>query len=65
MNNPGTVLIKVVALAGGAILGALLSRWVDDLLAKQSQSQSDYDKARYAQGLGPIAPQPSPEEQHE
>ena len=64
MNNPGTIL-KVVALAGGAILGALLSRWVDDLLSKQARSQSDYDKERYAQGLGPIPSQPSTEEHHE
>lgn len=63
MNNPGTIL-KVVALAGGAILGALLSRWVDELLAKQAQAQTDYDKERYAQGLGPISSQQS-EERHE
>jgi hypothetical protein len=64
MNNPSTIL-KVIALAGGAILGALLSHWVDDLLAKQAHSQSDYDKERYAQGLGPIPPQPSAEEHHQ
>ncbi len=64
MNNPGTIL-KVVALAGGAILGALLSRWVDELISKQAQSQSDYDKERYAQGLGPISSQTSTEERHE
>jgi hypothetical protein len=64
MNNPGTIL-KVVALAGGAIVGALLSRWVDDLLSKQARSQSDYDKVRYAQGLGPIPSQSPSEEHHE
>lgn len=63
MNNSGTILLKVVALTGGAVLGALLSRWVDDLLAKQAQSQSDHDKARYAQGLGPIASSPTDEQQ--
>ena len=61
MNNPGTIL-KVVAVAGGAILGALLSHWVDDLIARQARPQSDYDKERYAQGLGPIPPQSSAEE---
>lgn len=65
MNNPTTVLIKVVALAGGALAGALLSRWVDELISKQAQSQSEYDKARYAQGLGPITPQSSTKEQSE
>jgi hypothetical protein len=57
MNNSTTVLLKVVALAGGALVGALLSRWVDELISKQAQSQSEYDKARYEQGLGPISPQ--------
>jgi hypothetical protein len=65
MNNPTSVLLKVVALAGGAVVGALLSRWVDELISKQAQSQSEYDKARYAQGLGPITPQSSPEKQSE
>ena len=65
MNNSTTVLLKVVALAGGALVGALLSRWVDELISKQAQSQSEYDKARYEQGLGPITPQPSVKEQSE
>jgi hypothetical protein len=59
MNNPGTVLWKVVALVGGATLGAFLAHWVDGFLARHAQKQSDYDKARYAQGLGPIDPPPS------
>jgi hypothetical protein len=65
MNNSTTVLLKVVALAGGALVGALLSRWVDELISKQAQSQSEYDKARYEQGLGPITPQSSVKEQSE
>jgi hypothetical protein len=65
MNNPTSVLLKAMALAGGAVVGALLSRWVDELISKQAQSQSEYDKARYAQGLGPITPQSSSEKQSE
>lgn len=65
MNNPGTVLMKIVALAGGAALGALLARWFDEILAKQSVERSEYDKSRYAQGLGPISAEPAAEEQKE
>ena len=58
LNNLGTTLVKVVALAGGAVIGVLLGRWCDDLLAAQAEKRSDYDKTRYAQGLGPRAPEP-------
>ena len=53
MNNFGTILAKLVALAGGAITGALLARWCDELLAKRAEERSTYDKRRYEQGLPP------------
>ena len=58
MNNLGTQLVKIVALAGGAVVGALLARWCDDLLATKAEKRSEYDRTRYAQGLAPRAPQP-------
>jgi hypothetical protein len=58
LNNFSTTLVKVVALAGGAVIGVLLGRWCDDLLAARAEKRSDYDKTRYAQGLGPRAPEP-------
>ena len=54
MSNTGVTLAKVVMLAGGAVLGALLARWVDGLLEAQGSEQtkqSEYDRNRYAQGL--------------
>ena len=61
MNNLGTQLIKIVALAGGAVIGALLARWCDDLLSTQAEKRSEYERTRYAQGLAPQAQQPSME----
>ncbi len=55
MNNAAAALVRIAMLAGGAVMGALLARWVDDLVATQSQHRSDYDKSRYAQGLSPVA----------
>ena len=62
MNN----LAKVVMLAGGAVIGAFLARWVDDLLAARGDEQyeqSEYDRTRYSQGLAakPLAPQGTPQ----
>lgn len=57
MNNAATALMRIAVLAGGAAMGALLARWVDDIVSTQSQQKSDYDKARYSQGLSPISPQ--------
>ena len=56
MNNAGTVAVKLVALLGGAALGLILARWSDDLLASRAQERSEYDKARYQQGLAPSSP---------
>lgn len=55
MNNAAAALMRIAVLAGGAVMGALLARWVDDLVANQSQHRSDYDKSRYGQGLSPVS----------
>ncbi|HLZ55660.1 MAG TPA: hypothetical protein VKR06_01830 [Ktedonosporobacter sp.] len=56
MTNPVTI-AKIIALLGGAALGALLARWYDEFEANRAQKRSEYDRARYGQGLGPIAEQ--------
>ncbi|GAC1681405.1 MAG: hypothetical protein PVS3B3_01140 [Ktedonobacteraceae bacterium] len=65
MSNVGTAIAKVAMLASGAVLGAFLARLYDDWLASHSHTQSEYDKTRYAQGLGaailpPVAPPQAP-----
>lgn len=55
MSNLGTVLVRLTALAGGAIIGAILSRVYDETLSKRAEERSTRDKMRYAQGLAPIA----------
>ena len=65
MSNPGVTVAKVVMLAGGAVIGALFARWLDDFLAAQGDEQykqSEYDRNRYAQGLTakPLTPQGPP-----
>jgi hypothetical protein len=62
LDNLGIMLVKAAALAGGAILGALLARWCDEMLAAQAQARSEFDRTRYEQGLTPVAPQPRIEE---
>lgn len=59
MEKFGATLLKVAMLAGGAFLGAVVARWCDELMNTRAQRQSDYDRTRYEQGLGPIAQQPS------
>ena len=54
MSNVVTVLAKVAALAGGALVGALLTRWLDEQLVARRAQRFHNDKMRYAQGLGPI-----------
>lgn len=56
MEKPGTTLFKVILFVTGAFLGALLARWCDQLLISRAKRQSEYDKTRYAQGLGPLSP---------
>ena len=59
MNNAATALLRIAALASGAVIGALLARLVDEYMVSQSQEQTDHDKVRYAQGLSPITSQPT------
>lgn len=61
MNNAATALLRVAVLAGGAVLGAFLARWIDEIMIAQSQPEVDYHKSRYAQGLTPISQPPSAE----
>ena len=51
---------KLFALSGGAIAGAFLTGWIENLLAERAQRRSEYDRSRYAQGLTPVAPQGAP-----
>jgi hypothetical protein len=53
MSNIGITLVKISLLAGGAVLGAMLSQIIDQQLMKRSEEQSERDKSRYAQGLSP------------
>jgi uncharacterized membrane-anchored protein YhcB (DUF1043 family) len=59
MNNAAIALLRIAALASGAVIGALLARLVDEYMASQSQEQPDHDKWRYAQGLSPITSHPT------
>jgi uncharacterized membrane-anchored protein YhcB (DUF1043 family) len=56
--NIGT-LIKLALLAGGAIAGAIIARWLDDKVMEQAKTQSEQDRQRYAQGLSPLEQQRS------
>ena len=51
MNNFGTTLVKLLALAGGAAIGALLSRLYDEVMTQRAEERSQRDKMRYEQGL--------------
>ena len=57
MNNLASSLLKLAALLGGAVLGALLGRWFDKVLTERLEEQSEFDRTRYAQGLTPISQQ--------
>ncbi|GER86897.1 hypothetical protein KDW_10590 [Dictyobacter vulcani] len=50
-NTVGGAIVKIVALTGGAIAGAILANWFDQLLSNMAHERSDFDKSRYAQGL--------------
>jgi len=56
MNNIGPTLARIAALAGGVFAGALLTEWLDKLLATRAQEQSEQDSSHYAQGLQPHSP---------
>ncbi|GHO43204.1 hypothetical protein [Ktedonospora formicarum] len=47
-------LVKLVALIGGATVGALIANWLDEQIMERSRKRSEYDRSRYEQGLGPI-----------
>lgn len=50
-NNAISALMKAALLAGGAVLGALVARWVDSVITTRFQERSEYDRTRYEQGL--------------
>ena len=54
MNNLASTLIKVTALAGGAVIGSLLARWLDEVVTTRAEKRSEHDRTRYARGLSPI-----------
>lgn len=58
MGNLGTVLAKLTALAGGAVLGAWLANWFERQMS-QAQKQAEEDRLRYSQGLGPVETPPA------
>ena len=57
MNNLASSLIKLIALTGGAVIGSLLARWLDEVATTRAEEQSERDRTRYAQGLSPIQPE--------
>jgi hypothetical protein len=65
MSNIGSTIVKVAALAGGAVAGAILANLLDKFISAQLQERSDHDKSRYAQGLTPVTSQPPIEERQQ
>jgi hypothetical protein len=61
MNNLTSSLIKLIALTGGAVIGSLLARWLDEVATSRAEERSERDRTRYAQGLSPI----QSEQQHQ
>jgi hypothetical protein len=57
MNNLASTLIKLTALAGGAVIGSLLARWLDQVVTTRAEERSEHDRTRYARGLSPIQPE--------
>ncbi len=57
MNNLASSLIKLIALTGGAVIGSLLARWLDEVVTTRAEERSERDRTRYAQGLSPIQPE--------
>jgi len=57
MNNLASTLLKLTALAGGAVIGGLLARWLDEIVTTRAEERSERDRTRYAQGLSPIQPE--------
>lgn len=64
MNNFAASLVKLTVLAGGAVLGSLLARWLEEVVTARAEERSERDRTRYAQGLAPIQPvRPQSDEQ--
>jgi hypothetical protein len=57
MNNLASTLLKLTALTGGAVIGSLLARWLDEVVTTRAEERSEHDRTRYAQGLSPIQPE--------
>ncbi|MHB8597932.1 MAG: hypothetical protein ACYDER_14095 [Ktedonobacteraceae bacterium] len=58
MSNFGTMLVRLTALAGGAVIGVVLSKMYDEALTKRADERSVRDKTRYAQGLAAMQDEP-------
>lgn len=54
MSNVGASLIKMTLLAGGVVVGTLLARWLEEIITRRVEEQSEYDRTRYEQGLTPV-----------
>jgi mannose/fructose/N-acetylgalactosamine-specific phosphotransferase system component IID len=54
MNNLATSLLKMAALAGGAVIGTLIARWMEEAITAKAEERSERDKTRYGQGLAPL-----------
>ncbi|GHO89714.1 hypothetical protein [Dictyobacter formicarum] len=50
-NSVGSAIMKIVALTGGAIAGAMIANWCDKVLTNMIHERSEFDKSRYSQGL--------------
>jgi hypothetical protein len=57
MNSLASLLVKLIALAGGAVIGSLLARWLDEVVTTRAEERSERDRTRYARGLSPIQPE--------
>ncbi|GCE03860.1 hypothetical protein [Dictyobacter aurantiacus] len=50
-NSVGGAIVKIMALTGGAIAGAMLANWCDKILTNMIHERAEFDKTRYSQGL--------------
>ena len=58
MSDQGRQVAKVAKLmAGGAVIGSLLARWLDQVVTTRAEERSEHDRTRYARGLSPIQPE--------
>jgi len=54
-HSVGSALVRILALTGGAIAGAILANWFDKTLTDRLHEKSQHDKERYARGLAPLS----------